>query len=130
MEDTVRILLEETLIRLFEKLKTMEPDTKEYDAVVKEIQTLYNLRIEDAKIDFTYFDQQAKETLEKENRELETAKLEEQRKEGLRRSIFDIGKAGLMILANGCWIRWLFEFEKTGAITSKAFGFIPKILKG
>ena len=50
----------------------------------------------------------------------------EETKQTIFRSIGDIGKTVLTLLAYGVWLGQIMTFEQTGTIRSKAFGFIGK----
>jgi hypothetical protein len=95
-----KTLLEVEEDRLLEKLKDLDPDSDEYDAIIGHVETLQKCKLEESKI------------------ELEKSKV----KHGRR-----ISKDTIAIIAgNLLGIGLILGFEKANIITTKALGFILK----
>lgn len=122
MEKDYRDLLEESIVRLEEKLSTLEPTSDEYRKVNEALDRQYRLKIEEAK-------HEAEMKLKERHEENEEVMTERNYEEALKKNrsdkIFTVIRIGSEVLIftagmvfNGVWAgRWM-EFEKEGTVCS------------
>ena len=110
--------------------KTLEslddPKNESYSKQVSDICKLYDLKIAEEKIAEDSNSKAMQRGADSEKLDYEAALKKEETKQTIFRSIGDIGKTALTLLAYGIWLGQIMTFEQTGTIRSKAFGFIGK----
>lgn len=127
MEDEVKTMLEEAIRDGFNGLKKTEAGSEQHSKQTEDICKLYGMKLKEDELsdENTAKAMQRGADSEKLERECELKRVEF----GLtqQRALLDIGKAIILIAANGCWMRGIMKFEETGSITTKAFGLVPKL---
>lgn len=126
MDDQNRELLEEAIAKALENLDDEEVGSEEYSKRINDIRKLYELKIDEEKIDESRNSaamQRAQDT-EKMMHEAELKK--EETKQTIFKISGDIVKVGLTLGAYGIWLLKILFFEENGTIRTKAFGFIGK----
>lgn len=124
MEDENKKLLEDAIKRSLESLD--DPKDESYSKQVSDICKLYDLKISEEKIAEDANSKAMQRGADSEKLDYEAALKKEETKQTIFRSIGDIGKTALTLLAYGIWLGQIMTFEQTGTIRSKAFGFIGK----
>lgn len=122
MQGKYKDLLEESIVRLEEKLATLDPTTDEYRKVNECLERQYRLKIEEEKYEE---DTRLRENHEA-NEELAAERAhEEQLRKNRNDKIFTVVKIGMDVLVfaagavfNGVWAgRWM-KFEESGTVCS------------
>ena len=124
MEDENKKLLEEAIKKSLESLD--DPKNESYSKQVSDICKLYDLKIAEEKIAEEANSKAMQRGMDSEKLEYDAALKKEETKQTIFRSIGDIGKTLITLLAYGLWIGQIMSFEETGTIRTKAFGFIGK----
>lgn len=124
MEDENKKLLEEAIKKSLESLD--DPKNESYSKQVSDICKLYDLKIAEEKIAEEANSKAMQRGTDSEKLEYDAALKKEETKQTIFRSIGDIGKTLITLLAYGLWIGQIMSFEETGTIRTKAFGFIGK----
>ena len=124
MEDENKKLLEDAIKRSLESLD--DPKDESYSKQVSDICKLYDLKIAEEKIAEEANSKAMQRGMDSEKLEYDAALKKEETKQTIFRSIGDIGKTLITLLAYGLWIGQIMSFEETGTIRTKAFGFIGK----
>ena len=124
MEDENKKLLEEAIKKSLESLD--DPKNESYSKQVSDICKLYDLKIAEEKIAEEANSKAMQRGADSEKLEYDAALKKEETKQTIFRSIGDIGKTLITLLAYGLWIGQIMSFEETGTIRTKAFGFIGK----
>lgn len=124
MEDENKKLLEEAIKKSLESLD--DPKNESYSKQVSDICKLYDLKIAEEKIAEEANSKAMQRGTDSEKLEYDAALKKEETKQTIFRSIGDIGKTLITLLAYGLWIGQIMSFEETGTIRSKAFSFIGK----
>ena len=124
MEDENKKLLEDAIKRSLESLDN--PKDESYSKQVSDICKLYDLKIAEEKIAEEANSKAMQRGMDSEKLEYDAALKKEETKQTIFRSIGDIGKTLITLLAYGLWIGQIMSFEETGTIRTKAFGFIGK----
>lgn len=124
MEDENKKLLEEAIKKSLESLD--DPKNESYRKQVSDICKLYDLKIAEEKIAEEANSKAMQRGADSEKLEYDAALKKEETKQTIFRSIGDIGKTLITLLAYGLWIGQIMSFEETGTIRTKAFGFIGK----
>ena len=124
MEDENKKLLEDAIKRSLESLD--DPKDESYSKQVSDICKLYDLKIAEEKIAEESNSKAMQRGADSEKLDYEASLKKEETKQTIFRSIGDIGKTVLTLLAYGIWLGQIMTFEQTGTIRSKAFGFIGK----
>ena len=122
MEKDYRDLLEESIVRLEEKLATLDPTSEEYKKVNESLDRQYRLKIEEAKYEA---DMKLKERHEENEEVMSEREYEEAQKKNRNDKIFTIVKIGTEVglfaagmVFNGLWAgRWM-KFEENGTVCS------------
>lgn len=117
----MREMLQKEIEAEFKKLEKLEPGTDAHKEVVRTIDTLYKLHIEDISREREFMEKcDANVLAEKDIRMKET--------QSKRDMIFGWAKIGveaagivLPLVLYATWLKRGFEFEETGTITSKTF---------
>lgn len=127
-----RKLLEEEITNGLLSLSRQGYGNEGYGKIVKDVETLYNLIIEEDKVKMEFDENREKREFEEELRkkEFELRKLENDSKLKQMRTqkILDYTKIGveaagiiLPLMFYGVWMKRGFEFEKEGVFTSTTF---------
>ena len=124
MEDENKKLLEEAIKKSLESLD--DPKNESYSKQVSDICKLYDLKIAEEKIAEEANSKAMQRGMDSEKLEYDAALKKQETKQTIFRSIGDIGKTLITLLAYGLWIGQIMSFEETGTIRTKAFGFIGK----
>ena len=124
MEDENKKLLEGAIKKSLESLG--DPKNESYSKQVSDICKLYDLKIAEEKIAEEANSKAMQRGADSEKLEYDAALKKEETKQTIFRSIGDIGKTLITLLAYGLWIGQIMSFEETGTIRTKAFGFIGK----
>lgn len=126
MDDQNRKLLEEAITKALGNLDKEEIGSEEYSKRINDIRKLYELKIDEEKIDESR-NSAAMQRGQDSEKMIHDEKL---KKEETKQTIFkvggDIAKVGLTLGAYGIWLIKILFFEENGTIRSKAFGFIGK----
>jgi hypothetical protein len=126
MDEEIRQMLEEAIKDSFKDLKELEAGSEQHLKQVGSIEKLYELKIKEDEIAEDSNSKAMQRGIESEKYEAECLLRSDEAKQSMYKMIFDIGKTALLLIANGAWIRGIMNFETTGVIATKAFGFIPK----
>lgn len=126
MDDQNKKLLEEAIAKALENLDKEEIGSEEYSKRIADIRKLYELKIDEEKID-----ESRNSAAMQRGQDTEKMMHEEKlKKEETKQTIFkiggDIGKTILTIGAYGIWFLNLLKFEENGTIHSKGWSFIGK----
>lgn len=124
MEDENKTLLEDVIKKSLENLD--EPGSETYSKQVNDICKLYELKISEEKIAEESNSKAMQRGADSEKLDHEASLKREETKQTIFRSIADIGKTVLTLVAYGLWMGQIMEFETNGTIRSKAFSFIGK----
>ena len=121
MEKDIREKLEEEIHSELEKLKTIEPGSRQHVDAVNSLETLYKLNIEETENERAFMRNCDRDLIEERELALKSAQLEEQKKDRWIR--LGLEGAGLLLpLAfYAFWMRKGFKFEETGTFTSTTF---------
>lgn len=125
-DNTCKEGLDGQILRIEESMKDLEPTSEAYAKASMVLERLYKLKLEDEKVEDSYSERASQRGLENEKMDHEAMlKLEETRQTWIKAGS-DIIKGIIGVLANGVWIKAIMNFERTGTISSKSFGFIGK----
>lgn len=132
MDEQIGTKLDEEIVRLQNKLKSMTPGAKEYQEVTEELRLLYQMRLEGVKAEWDY-DEKRERRITEAGRADEDLRIREH-EEALKRDQFDeqkkdrwirVGIAGVELIVPmifyGVWMARGFKFETTGTYTSNTF---------
>lgn len=132
MDEHIPEKVDEEIIRNLEKLKSMDPDDKEYKDTLEAITRLHDMRLEYDKVDLDYRAKREKLQLDsgRSDEELRLKEAEEERlqeqarrekKEFIIKMAVDGGVAIVNLLFIAAWFHKGLKFEQNGMLTSTTF---------
>lgn len=126
MDDQNKKMLEEAIAKCFENLDKEEVGSEEHSKRIGDIRKLYELKIEEEKLD----DERSSKSLQRGENSEKLLHEEAMKKEETKQLLFkvggDIGKVVLTLGCYGIWMAKILFFEEHGNIHTKAFSFIGK----
>ena len=111
MKDKISILLDGMIEEELNNVKTLQPGTKEKTDAIEDLNQLYKLRIEEAKIE-------QERAHNNRDIELRRVQLESQAKDRRVNVGLQIGLSMASLVAYDLWYRRGLKFEETGVIRS------------
>lgn len=132
MNEKIPNMLDEELIRDLERLKSLDPEDKEYRDALESIQKLHGMRLDSEKVELDYAAKREKTQLDS-GREDEALRLKEaeekrmqdqalaERKEFWIKLVADAGILVINLAFFAIQYRRGFRFEQTGSLTSSTF---------
>lgn len=121
MEEDTKDLLEEEIESEFEKLKALDPGSKEHTAAVEDLAKLYRLKLEETENDRKYQESCDRDIVTDRNWKLECEKFEEQSRNQYITMGIKIAEIVLPLTFYGIWMNRGLKFEETGSFTSSTF---------
>ena len=112
MKDKISILLDGMIEEELNNVKTLQPGTKEKTDAIEDLNQLYKLRIEEAKIE-------QERAHNNRDIELRRVQLESQAKDRRVNVGLQIGLSMASLVAYDLWYRRGLKFEETGVIRSR-----------
>lgn len=126
MDDQNKKLLEEAIAKALENLDKEKIGSEEYSKQIADIRKLYELKIDEEKIDESRNSAAMQRGQESEKMTHEAELKKEETKQTIFKIGGDIGKTALTLAAYGIWFLNLLRFEENGTIHSKGWSFIGK----
>lgn len=118
--------LEEAIDRIMSKMAGIEPDTKEYAAMVDQLTKLYKLKETDVKLQLQEFDAISKREEVTSSSELKQAELTLKQEETEFRKKRVSPETLAIIGGNIAGIVLILGYEHVHVVTSKALGFVMR----
>lgn len=117
----MREMLQKEIEAEFTKLKTLKPGTDEHMKVVRTLDTLYKLHIEDISRERDFMEKCDANILAE--KDIRMKELQSNRDMILGWAKIGVEAAGIVlpVVLYATWLKKGFEFEETGTITSKTF---------
>lgn len=127
--DEIRTKLDEEIASELEKLKTLEPGSKEHSSAVADLATLYRLSIDETEKERTFVRNCDRDLIEEREYELKIAQFEDQKKDRWWRIGLEAAGIVLPLTFYGIWMVMGLNYEKEGTFTSKTFQGLTKWFK-
>lgn len=118
MEDKIRKSLEDTIEKEIQNLSGLQTGSKEKSAAVEDLTKLYNLKIEETKVEQANVEANEKRVMNDRDWLAKQEQLDSQIKDRWINVAVQVGLALSSLIAYNCWFKRGLRFEETGTVTS------------
>lgn len=118
MEDKIRKSLEDTIEKEIQNLSDLQTGSKEKSAAVEDLTKLYNLKIEETKVEQANVEANEKRVMNDRDWLAKQEQLDSQIKDRWINVAVQVGLALSSLIAYNCWFKRGLRFEETGTVTS------------
>lgn len=118
MEDKIRKSLEDTIEKEIQNLSDLQTGSKEKSAAVEDLAKLYNLKIEETKVEQANVEANEKRVMNDRDWLAKQEQLDSQIKDRWINVAVQVGLTLSSLIAYNCWFKRGLRFEETGTVTS------------
>lgn len=118
MEENIRNLLDEEVVRQIQQLDQLESGSKEMTLAVNDVTKLYKLRIDETKIQMDYNDKVDSMNAQADNLNIQ---VDQNTKDRYLKLIIAGAELLVPLVFYAVWMHQGFKFEETGSIASSTF---------